>query len=79
LFTHVDVALSEKGTTFTRQTAIVIAQRFLDWNLIADVEGETVRGSKSEITTLTGGDFRFTFRPSTKLDPMMTQKVLKIF
>ncbi|XP_053407589.1 uncharacterized protein LOC128559557 [Mercenaria mercenaria] len=30
--------------TFTRETANVIAQRFLDWNLIADVEGESVRG-----------------------------------
>lgn len=33
----------------TRETAGVIAQRFLDWNLIADVEGESVRGSKSSL------------------------------
>lgn len=44
-----DPALSENNGTYTRETANVIAQRFLDWNLIADVEGETVRGSECDV------------------------------
>lgn len=44
LFFEFDPSLSENNQSFTRETAHVIAQRFLDWNLIADVEGEAVRG-----------------------------------
>ena len=30
---------------FTPETAYHVAQRLLDWGLIADVEGESVRGN----------------------------------
>ncbi|KAL4232186.1 hypothetical protein ACF0H5_009761 [Mactra antiquata] len=52
LFSSFDSALSESNGAITTETANVIAQRFLDWNLIADVEGETVRGRSTPMGSL---------------------------
>ena len=39
-----DPVLSEASMRFTQETAYHVAQRLLDWGLIADVEGQSIRG-----------------------------------